>query len=112
MGDWYVGAVMPATISSKLNSAVWWRLPLLLAIVLAAIVASRLAGCMEPAPQERSAPRTMDAAGRTVALAIDFGDGSVRQFDNMPWFEGMTVADVMSAASHVSGGIEFAGIGN
>src|SRR5262245_53305159 len=66
-----------ATAQSGPTSA-WWRLPLLLAIVLAAIVVARssqngLRGPLSVA--ESSPPPGTSDSGKTVALEIDYGDG-------------------------------------
>lgn len=92
------------------TSKSWWRLPLLLAIVLAAIVAARLAGCGE---EEHSggaagkAPPAADPEGRTVSLTIQFGDDRERQFDAIPWHAGMTVDDALLVASRTLDGITY-----
>ena len=45
--------------------------------------------------------------GKTVTLAIEFADGSLRH-DYLPWHEGMTVENLLAAASHLPKGIQFA----
>lgn len=89
-----------ATRSSPSGS--WWRLPLLLAIVLAAIVVARSSqnGLRGPlSTSESSPPPGAVDSGKTVALEIDFGTGQKREFAAIPWFQGMTVDDLMTAAS-------------
>jgi hypothetical protein len=78
----------------------WWRLPLLLGLVLAAIVLSRGAGFWDAAPQKRDnvASGSADAARERVSLRIDFGNGRQRDFDSLAWHEGMTVAELMGKA--------------
>ena len=88
----------------------WWRLPLLLAIVLAAIVAVRLAGCGEqlhPGGPTGKAPSAADPQGRTVSLTIDYGDARKRQFDALPWHAGMTVDELLTTASRLPEGISY-----
>jgi hypothetical protein len=86
----------------------WWRLPLLLASVLAAIVLARSVGGpdVESVPHvpraapEGSTPAAADpqpTAG-TVSLAIDFGDGRILRYDEMPWHVGMTAEELLAAA--------------
>jgi hypothetical protein len=79
----------------------WWRLPLLLVLVLAAIVWSRIRGLHEDSPEKKS-DQPAPVAGRdpreNVALTIDFGGGRRKNFDTIAWHEGMTVADAMNAA--------------
>lgn len=83
-------------------SGTWWRLPLLLAIVLAAIVVARstqngLRGPLSTA--ESASPSGAVDTGKTVALEIDYGDGKKREFAALPWFQGMTVDDLMTTGS-------------
>ena len=75
-----------------------WRLPALLVLVLAAIVLMRLLGdrLATTTGIEDSQLKPADAASREhVSLSIDFGDGQRRDFDDIAWHEGMTVADVL-----------------
>ena len=44
---------------------------------------------------------------RTVELAIDYGDGVQKRFDDIPWRESMTVLDVLQAARLHPHGISF-----
>ncbi len=93
----------------------WWRLPLLLTVVLAAILLLRGRGIRKeipvPAggtaaeestrdfPAQNQADRSEnEPTGMTVSLGIDFGDGSIREFDAIAWQEGLTVAEVLAAA--------------
>lgn len=79
-----------------------WRLPLLLVLVLAAILASRFLRMRQPLPPVPSAPPTsaVGAAGKTVSLVIQFGNGREQAFDSIAWRAGMTVDDLLTAASH------------
>jgi hypothetical protein len=83
----------------------WWRLPLLLGFVLAAIVWSRVRSLREvPHETEKGNPQLVadaDSHG-TVALAIDFGGGRRKIFDAIAWREGMTVADMFSKGLDVA----------
>lgn len=89
--------------NSKVHrSGAWWKLPLLLTIVFVAILVARLSGCGEQDHAGRpgnNAPPVADPEGRTVSLAIEFGDGRERQFEALPWHEGMTIDDALLAAS-------------
>jgi hypothetical protein len=85
----------------------WWRLPLLLALVLAAMVLARSRG----GPDVVSAPEALQVApdgstgdqanagpaGETVSLVIDFGDGRTRRYDDVAWHDGMTVERLLAA---------------
>ncbi len=91
------------------SGGAWWRLPLLLAVVLAAIIAARLLQRQEqsPASLDAAATKPVDATGKTVSLLIQFGDGRERMFDAVDWHSGMTVDDLMSATSRLPGGIAY-----
>ncbi|HVT27344.1 MAG TPA: DUF4430 domain-containing protein [Lacipirellulaceae bacterium] len=84
----------------------WWRLPLLLGFVLAAIVWSRMRS-------DREVPRGAVVQGKsqmvadrpsyqTVSLTVDFGDGRRKIVENIAWRNGMTVADVFSTSGAVA----------
>jgi hypothetical protein len=101
----------PATVDSNERPlrGVQWRLPLLLALVLVAIVAVRWSrqqsnDGLRPVPQTPP-PAAVD--GKTVALRIDFADGNEREFDAIGWFPEMTVEDVLAAASRLPDGIHY-----
>lgn len=87
----------------------WWRLPLLLAVVLVAIVAARSSQTREreSASQVVAAPPSADATGKTVSLVIQFDAGRKREFDAIAWHPGMTVDDLMTAASRLPHGITY-----
>jgi hypothetical protein len=75
----------------------WWRLPLLLAIVLAAVWFLRDRGVRESGPAAEEAKQTTlgeATSGQTVSLTIDFGRGRMTEFKPIAWREGMTVQDV------------------
>lgn len=82
----------------------WWRLPLLLGLVLAAIVLAKGRGIRQPTT-ESAGPvppeRAGDGAAAAVSLTIDYGDGR-RQIEALKWYEGMTVRDLLDAARGVS----------
>lgn len=89
-----------------------WRLPLALALVLAAIVIARQIGERETTvSRDTTAPTSTNASAspsdQRVSLAIEFGDGRQRQFDPVPWRAGMTVDDLLTAASRLSNGIKY-----
>jgi hypothetical protein len=92
----------PAKTCSACGS--WWRLPLLLGLVLVAIVWSRVHGLREESPEkniDRSDPVANGLPQEKVELAIDFGGGRRKNFDAVAWHGGMTVADEMIASSGV-----------
>jgi hypothetical protein len=106
----YVGNAMNETTFSSSTTKSWWRLPILLAIVLAAIVTARVSGCGEQehsaGPMGKTEP-VADPKGRTVSLTIDYGDDRKRQFDAIPWHAGMTVDDQLTAASRLPNGVTY-----
>src|SRR3972149_122766 len=88
------------------SGGAWWRLPLLLAVVLVAIVAARMSQVHErsPAFQGAAAPQPADATGEFVSLVVRFDVGKERTFDAIAWRPGMTVDDLMTAASRLPDG--------
>jgi hypothetical protein len=83
----------------------WWRLPLLLAIVLVAIMLLLRRG--EPEPREESrqaAPEDIAAAANAAntQLTINFGDDRPPIEAESSWREGMTVADLLNNNSMVN----------
>jgi hypothetical protein len=48
-----------------------------------------------------------DASPATVKLVIDFGDGAQKAYSGLPWTEGMTVLDALTAAQAAPHGIRF-----
>ncbi len=85
----------------------------MLALVLAAIWLMRGRGLRESAIEpggERATPAVSSTEAETDAVttvAVDFGDGRLREYDDVPWREGMTVRDALSAAAEASGGVRF-----
>ena len=82
----------------------WWRLPLLLGLVLAAIVWSRTHALRDvPANNSAEMPVTIPASDPRpkVALTLDFGGGRRLAFAAIAWRDGMTVADLISAWPNV-----------
>lgn len=83
----------------------WWRLPLLLAIVLAAIMSLLRRGAPGPAPQPERMPRETVAGApiaTSVQLTINFGDGREPISAESQWHEDMTVADLLNSDPRVS----------
>jgi hypothetical protein len=79
----------------------WWRLSLLLALVLTAILLWHW--CHDRTTQSALSSSTEPAAGESatrekVSLTIDFGNGRRQEFESVAWHQGMTVADSLSAA--------------
>jgi hypothetical protein len=90
------------------GSGAWWRLPLLLTVVLATILIVRATRVDERTPAPRKLPAAPAAAtGKSVALVIDYGDGRERTFDAIAWHEGMTVDDLLNAASQMANPISY-----
>jgi hypothetical protein len=87
------------------NCTSWWRLPLLLAVVLAAIMFLLRGGAPGPAPQPERTPREIVAAARnatSVQLTIIFGDGRAPMSAETRWHEDMTVADLLNSDPRIS----------
>lgn len=82
----------------------WWRLPLLLGLVLAAIIWSRVQSSREtPANKSVELPETIaigDPRPR-VELSVNFGGGRRTNFAAIAWHDGMTAADLMNAWPNV-----------
>jgi hypothetical protein len=100
-----------ATTSSPACSTCgpWWRLPLLLALVLAAVLFSRAVRepTTEPA-SDSSASQLRAETGESISLAVDFGDRRRQQYEPIVWRDGMTVRDALAAAADSSGSATFA----
>jgi hypothetical protein len=82
----------------------WWRLPLLLAIVLAAIVLM-LRRAPEPAarpPQNLPENVAADPKPQTVRLTINLGDDREPVSVESRWHERMTVADLLNSEPRTS----------
>jgi hypothetical protein len=82
----------------------WWRLPLLLAIVLAAIVLM-LRRAPEPvrrSPQISPENVAADPNAQSVRLAINFGDDREPMSLESHWHKGMTVADLLNSQPRIS----------
>lgn len=94
-------------------SAAWWRLPLLLAVVLTAILIARASRVEVRTPAPRKLPVSPAAAsGKSVSLTINYGGGRERKFDAIDWYAGMTVDDLLNAASQLPDPISYGVLGN
>ncbi len=103
------------------SSGTGWRLPLLLAIVLATIFLMRSRGIREgnsptesragvdtPPPVRKEIAINVDTPNeKAVSLSIDFGDGNERHFERLAWHEGMTVGDLMLEMSQATEDLHF-----
>lgn len=78
----------------------WWRLPLVLGLVLVGILVWRSTSMWESESPtgSQTAAESPEAARGHVSLVIDFGGSKQREFDNLPWHAGMTVADLVGEA--------------
>jgi hypothetical protein len=97
------------------SNATWWKLPLLLAIVLLVMLFWRQG---QPVVNSGATSATGEAwtpspaaTGEVVKLEIDFGNGARRSFDSLPWKDEMTVEDVLLAARDFKPGISYSQIG-
>jgi hypothetical protein len=85
----------------------WWRLPLLLAIVLAILLVFQSRQWREEDRPRHAAPPGADSAESSepspeqVQLTIDFGDGRPPLSATANWRNGMTVADLLGANEDV-----------
>jgi hypothetical protein len=90
------------TSNSCKSCGSWWRLPLLLAIVLVAVWLMRSRGIGPDAADlnqvnEPAAPSDVVDPGQAVTVAIKFGDGNRIVFPPIAWHTGMTIHDAMRA---------------
>jgi hypothetical protein len=78
----------------------WWRLPVALAAVLAAILlfANRQNEVPRNAATPAVSPSRLAEEPLRVSITIDFGDNKVLS-NRVPWLAGMTVRDLLSSAS-------------
>ena len=84
----------------------WWRLPVLLLLVLAGVLLSRsVREATEPSGERKASQSGLDS-GETVSLAIDFRDGGRREFDAIAWQDGMTVRDALAVAADSTGDVK------
>jgi hypothetical protein len=74
----------------------WWRLPLLLGVVLVAMLLLRNGGIRTATTDSGAAPpnEPAGASQETVVLSIDFGDGRLQELEPVAWRSGMTVRDL------------------
>lgn len=97
------------------SNATWWKLPLLLAIVLLVMLFWRQGQPIVDSTPNRATGEAWTPSpavtGEVVKLEIDFGNGARRSFDSLPWKDGMTVEDVMLAARDFKPGISYSQIG-
>jgi hypothetical protein len=83
----------------------WWRLPLLLAIVLAVIVLIVRPLGRDPStepPQTLPENIAVEPNAQNVRLTIDFGDDREPITTESRWHEGMTVADLLNGEPSIS----------
>jgi hypothetical protein len=96
--------ITPANLKAR------WRLPLLLALLLVAMVVARSMGLRQSTAIIHSPAANPPAAapnGKTVTLVIRTADG-IERHDFVAWREGMTVEDLLTAASRLAKGVQFA----
>jgi hypothetical protein len=83
------------------NCGAWWRLPVLLAVVLVAVVALRGGGIRQPpqtVPSPNPTPDTIEPiTGPAVSLELHVEGGLRLVYPPLAWREGMTVADLLAA---------------
>ncbi len=87
-----------------------WRgylLPILLAVVLAAILVSRLNPRRHDAAGKTDGRFAVSETGESIGLEIDFGDGAFRRYFPIPWKDGITVADAMKLVRQHRHGVQF-----
>jgi len=77
----------------------WWRLPVLLALVLAAVWLLRDRSAAPPAERSTPAAAAETVTGKKVSLTLDFGDGRRRDLGPISWQQGMTIDDAMRGAA-------------
>jgi len=82
-----------------------WRLPLLLAIVLAAILLTRGRGVRDSAgrPADSQPNQAVDGqSAKGVSLTIDYGFDRRAQYESAKWHKGMTIGDLLNGEPRVS----------
>ena|SRR5688572_753823 len=83
-----------------------WGLPLLFAIVLAAILLSQTKtvrnSLFKPATIRPPVDQNDSQPAQQVLLTINYGDGRPLQNERGPWREGMTVGDLLQGEPRVS----------
>ncbi len=105
---------MNASSPSCSSCGSWWRLPLLLALVLAAIWLLRDRGIRESSSESNVAARSAPAVStgnESVSLTIDFGDGRRTEFKPIAWREGMSVRDLTRETPRPARKLEVQGSG-
>jgi hypothetical protein len=108
------GQPIESQSSSSVLRRKWWRLPMMLALLLAVILLAKSSGRHQTVFTGQSGSSDSTAAlpavassSQTVTLAIRFADGPERH-DYVAWQDGMTVEDLLGAASRLPKGIQFA----
>jgi hypothetical protein len=85
----------------------WWQLPLLLALVLAALFLTRRESSEStPSEADRPASGAVAPSGETVSLAVDLG-ADRRDLGEVPWVEGMTVRDALASTGDANERVKF-----
>jgi hypothetical protein len=103
---------MPAEHGSCPACGSKWRLPLLLAIVLVAILLTQIASIrnaiFKPATPLPVVPDDRPAV-QQVLLTINYGDGRPLQNETALWRDGMTVGDLLQGEPRVNLAVEGSG---
>jgi hypothetical protein len=104
-----------SSMSAKNSSG--WALPLLLLASLALVTAALMAWRQMSDRQSFDGPRASSLPGgassapaagvQNFSLIIDYGNGKRREFDALPWSEGLTVGAALRAAKELRPGIDF-----
>ena len=102
----------PPSVTSESKAARtgdWWRLPLLLAVVLLTIVAARAAQekGRTGGADAKSSLAAVDPQAAPISLVIRSSDGKEREFKNIGWRPGMTIDDLMSEAGRGTDGFNY-----
>jgi hypothetical protein len=90
------------TINTCPTCSSWWRLPLLLGLVLAAILISHFWPSQRADNTGNVADAINGSARENVSLTIDFGDGRMTNVAGTAWHQGMTVVDLLTNAPGIS----------
>lgn len=90
----------------------WWRLPLLLALVLAVAWILRGRGIRETTPGTPARPAIQaDPSSKIVSMTIDYGEGRRTRFEPVAWHKGMTIYELMRATPSDDLGLKVRGTG-
>lgn len=84
-----------------------YLLPLLLLVVLAVLLASRLGSRRNDVSDRGSGGFPQSETGESIELVIDYGDGAQRRYPEIPWRAEMTVGAALDMISTHRHGVSY-----